>query len=138
MFVDILQVTQHAYKQIADARAGRMLTKSLNPNPEIMDSEIEKCTKQPMDSGMEDMDDELRQALLLSMQEMDPGAAAPAATAPATAPAAAPTATPAAGTQASAPVGMEGMEDMDDELRQALLLSMQESEGGAAAPGETQ
>lgn len=88
--------------------------------------------------GMEDMDDELRQALLLSMQEMDPGAAAPAATAPATAPAAAPTATPAAGTQASAPVGMEGMEDMDDELRQALLLSMQESEGGAAAPGETQ
>ncbi|CAE7026747.1 clpC, partial [Symbiodinium sp. CCMP2456] len=69
---------------------------------------------------------------------MDPGAAAPAATAPATAPAAAPTATPAAGTQASAPVGMEGMEDMDDELRQALLLSMQESEGGAAAPGETQ
>ena len=72
MFVDILQVTQHAYKQIADARAGRMLTKSLNPNPEIMDSEIEKCTKQPMDSGMEDMDDELRQALLLSMQEPGP------------------------------------------------------------------
>ncbi|CAE7172980.1 RPN10 [Symbiodinium pilosum] len=88
--------------------------------------------------GMEDMDDELRQALLLSMQEMDGGSAAPAA-APATAPAAntAPAAT-APASQAPAAAGLEGMEDMDDELRQALLLSMQEETAAAAAPADAQ
>lgn len=100
----------------------------------------------------EDMDEELRQALLLSMQE--PGAMD---TTEAPAPAPAPTAaTPAAATGAATggaapapPAASDAellgamSEDMDEELRQALLLSMQAetqgqqmdtSGGGAAAP----
>eukprot|EP00747_Dinoflagellata_sp_TGD_P064889 gnl/TRDRNA2_/TRDRNA2_154108_c1_seq3.p1 gnl/TRDRNA2_/TRDRNA2_154108_c1~~gnl/TRDRNA2_/TRDRNA2_154108_c1_seq3.p1 ORF type:complete len:467 (-),score=136.98 gnl/TRDRNA2_/TRDRNA2_154108_c1_seq3:229-1629(-) len=88
--------------------------------------------------GMEDMDEELRQALMLSLQES--GGAAPAAEpAPAASPAAAPAATPAAapapatGTPAIIP-GMtaEEMADMDPELRQALLESMQDSQPAPA------
>mmetsp|Transcript_73323 Transcript_73323/g.184793 ORF Transcript_73323/g.184793 Transcript_73323/m.184793 type:complete len:498 (-) Transcript_73323:118-1611(-) len=86
--------------------------------------------------GMEDMDEELRQALLLSLQEAggpaqaeagkEAAPAAPAAAAPAPA-AAAPAPAPASGDDKALMEAM-GMEDMDEELRQALLLSMQDSQ----------
>eukprot|EP00931_Biecheleriopsis_adriatica_P066497 TRINITY_DN4083_c0_g1_i1.p1 TRINITY_DN4083_c0_g1~~TRINITY_DN4083_c0_g1_i1.p1 ORF type:complete len:434 (-),score=138.90 TRINITY_DN4083_c0_g1_i1:245-1546(-) len=104
-------------------------------------------------------DPELALALRISMEEerarqqaAEGGAPAPAdGAAPATdAPAApaAPAATPApAASEAPAPAAAQlpvapdasimeamGMEDMDEELRQALLLSMQEAEPAAAAP----
>jgi 26S proteasome regulatory subunit N10 len=100
-----------------------------------------------MDFGFNaDDDPELAMALRISMEEdrarqaaqgggdapagaQGSGAAAPAAM---STPAAAPPAADAAVLEA---LGMEGMEDMDDELRQALLLSLQESGGpGADAP----
>jgi len=73
--------------------------------------------------GMDDMDEELRQALLLSLQEAEPmdtsgGGGAPAAAPP-------------------KPEEAMNMDDMDEELRQALMLSLQEGGGGAesgAAP----
>eukprot|EP00927_Polykrikos_kofoidii_P009623 TRINITY_DN1401_c0_g1_i5.p1 TRINITY_DN1401_c0_g1~~TRINITY_DN1401_c0_g1_i5.p1 ORF type:complete len:457 (-),score=139.99 TRINITY_DN1401_c0_g1_i5:39-1409(-) len=87
------------------------------------------------DSGMpagEDMDEELRQALLLSMQDEQTGestapatqASEPAGSSAAVAPAA-----------SGGPVLPEGLpEDMDEELKAALLLSMQDDSGPAAAP----
>lgn len=93
-------------------------------------------------------DPELALALRISMEEErarqqaveggDP-AAAPAGEAAAPTAAPATTATPAPAAPASAPAPdaavMEamGMEDMDDELRQALLLSMQEMDPAAGA-----
>eukprot|EP00928_Gymnodinium_smaydae_P062519 TRINITY_DN46367_c0_g1_i1.p2 TRINITY_DN46367_c0_g1~~TRINITY_DN46367_c0_g1_i1.p2 ORF type:complete len:544 (+),score=206.60 TRINITY_DN46367_c0_g1_i1:149-1780(+) len=85
--------------------------------------------------GMEDMDEELRQALLLSMQDAG-GPAAPAAeekpAAAAAAPAAAAPASAAPAPAAEA-AGLEGLpDDMDEELKAALALSM--ADCGEAAP----
>lgn len=97
-------------------------------------------------------DPELALALRISMEEerarqqqqqqAEGGAAAPAPTAAEPAPAASAPAPAAAAAGGSLPTATDaavleamGMEDMDEELRQALLLSLQEAEpAGAAAP----